>query len=138
MHMNKAIDQVRAHETLELKAKAGLNPVLTHSRWCLLKRPENLTATQEVKLADLQRFNLKTILSYLLKEDFHFFWKYVSPYWAGVFLDRWCKRTMRSKIEHMKKIARMIRSHRELLLNRFRAKKTISSEVIEGLKVNSN
>ena len=132
MHMNKAIDEVRAHETRELKAK-GLSPILTHSRWCLLKRPENLTPNQEVKLSDLLRYNLKAIRSYLLKEDFQFFWTYVRPHYAGVFLDRWCKRTMLSKIEPMKKVARMLRSHRELLLNWFRAKGTISSGVIEGL-----
>ena len=131
MHMNKAIDEVRAKETRELKAK-GLMPVLTHSRWCLLKRPENLTTSQEVKLSDLLRYNLKAVRSYLLKEDFQFFWDYISPFWAGEFLDRWCKRVMRSRIEPMKKVARMLRSHRELLLNWFRARKTISSGVMEG------
>jgi len=132
MHMNKAIDEVRAQESRELRAK-GLTPVLTHSRWCLLKRPENLTANQEIKLADLLRYNLRAVRSYLLKEDFQFFWEYISPHWAGEFLDRWCKRTMRSRIEPMKKVARMLRSHRGLLLNWFRAKKTISSGVMEGL-----
>ena len=131
MHMNKAIDEVRAKETRELKAK-GLMPVLTHSRWCLLKRPENLTTSQEVKLSDLLRYNLKAVRSYLLKEDFQFFWDYISPFWAGEFLDRWCKRVMRSRIEPMKKVARILRSHRELLLNWFRARKTISSGVMEG------
>ena len=132
MHMNKAIDEVRAQETRELRAK-GLMPVLTHSRWCLLKRPENLTATQEIKLSDLLRCNLKAVRSYLLKEDFQFFWEYISPHWAGEFLDRWCARAMRSRIGPMKKVARMLRSHRELLLNWFRAKKAISSGVMEGL-----
>ena len=131
MHMNKAIDEVRAQETRDLKAK-GLSPILTHSRWCLLKRPENLTSKQEVKLSDLLRYNLKAVRSYLLKEDFQFFWEYISPFWAGEFLDLWCTRVMRSRIEAMKKVARMLRSHRELLLNWFRAKKTISSGVIEG------
>jgi transposase len=131
-HMNKAIDEVRAQETRELKAK-GLDPILTHSRWCLLKNHENLTAKQEVKLSDLLRYNLKAVRSYLLKEEFHFFWEYVSPFWAGKFLDLWCNRAMRSRIEPMKKVARMLRSHRELLLNWFRARKTISSGVIEGL-----
>lgn len=131
MHMNKAIDEVRAKETRELKAK-GLTPILTHSRWCLLKRPENLTAKQEVKLSDLLRYNLKAVRSYLLKEDFQFFWDYISPFWAGEFLDLWCNRVMRSRIEPMKKVARMLRSHRELLLNWFRARKTISSGVMEG------
>jgi transposase len=73
------------------------------------------------------------VRSYLLKEDFQFFWDYVSPFWAGVFLDLWCKRVMRSRIEPMKKVARMLRAHRELLLNWFRARKMISSGVMEGL-----
>jgi transposase len=131
MHMNKAIDEVRAQEARELKAK-GLSPILTHSRWCLLKRPENLTSKQEIKLSDLLRCNLKAVRSYLLKEDFQFFWEYRAPFWAGEFLDLWCTRVMRARIEPMKKVARMLRSHRELLLNWFRAKKTISSGVIEG------
>ena len=140
MHMNKAIDEVRAQETRDLKAK-GLAPILTHSRWCLLKRPENLTAKQEIKLSDLLRCNLKAIRSYLLKEDFQFFWDYVSPHWAGIFLDRWCRRAIKSRIKPMQKVARMLSSHRELLLNWFRARKTISSGVIEGfnnkLKLNT-
>ena len=129
--MNKAIDQVRAQEARDLKVK-GFQPFLKHSRWCLLKRPENRTETQNIKLADLVRYNLKTVRSFLLKEDFQFFWDYVSPHWAGRFLDSWCSQTMRSKIEPMKKVARMLRAHRELLLNWFRAKKQISAGVVEG------
>jgi transposase len=131
MHMNKAIDQVRAQEARDLRAK-GRDPILKHSRWCLLKRPENLTEKQEIKLADLVRHNLKAVRSYLLKEDFQFFWEYRSPYWAGQFMDQWCRRTMLSKIEPMKKVARMLRSHRDLLLNWFRAKKEISGAIVEG------
>ncbi|MGK0321854.1 MAG: transposase, partial [Granulosicoccus sp.] len=33
----------------------------------LLKRPENLTDKQEVKLADLVQYNLRCIRAYLLK-----------------------------------------------------------------------
>ena len=40
---------------------------------------------------------------------------------------------MRSRIEPMKKIARSLRQHRELILNYFRAGKLISSDVVEGL-----
>ena len=83
----------------------GYEPLLKHSRWCLLKRWENLTEKQEAKLSDLLHYNLKTVRAYLLKEDLHGFWEYVSPAWAEKFLDRWCKRVMRSKIEPMKKVA---------------------------------
>ena len=40
---------------------------------------------------------------------------------------------MRSRIDPVKKFARTVRAHRELLLNYFRAKKQFSSGVIEGL-----
>ena len=130
-HMSKAIDEVRATEAKELKAK-GHEPVLTKTRWLLLKRPENLSKKQGSKLADLLKYNLKSVRSYLLREDFQFFWTYKSPYWAGRFLDKWCTKTMRSKIEPMKKTARMLRKHRQLLLNWFRAKGQLSSGVVEG------
>jgi transposase len=130
--MSKAIDDVRAKEVKELKAK-GMLPVLTKTRWCLLKRPENLTENQEIKLKELLRYNLKTVRAYLLKEDFQFFWTYVSPAWAGKFLDAWCKRTMRSRIKPMKKIAKMLRAHRHLLLNWFQARGQIALGAVEGL-----
>jgi transposase len=130
--MNKAIDEVRAGEARQLKAD-GYESVLTHSRWCLLKRPENLTDKQTVKLSELLTYNLRSVRAYLLKEDFQRFWEYVSPSWAEKFLDQWCRRTMRSQIEPMKKVARTLRNHRELILNWFRAKGTISAGMIEGL-----
>ena len=108
MHMNKAVDEVRAQETRNLKAK-GLTPILTHSRWCLLKRPQNLTALRRSSFPICCVTTSRAIRSYLLKEDFQFFWDYVSPHWAGKFLDLWCTRAMRSRIEPMKKVARMLR-----------------------------
>jgi transposase len=132
MHMNKAIDEVRAGEAKEL-VRQGYEPVLKKSRWLLLKRPENLTDSQQASLAELLQYNLKSIKSYLLKEQFQFFWDYISSYWAGVFLDKWCKQVMRSRIEPMKKVARMLRKHRELILNWFRAQKEFSSGIVEGL-----
>ncbi len=40
---------------------------------------------------------------------------------------------MRSRIEPMKKVARSLQAHRDLLLNWFRAGGTISSGTVEGL-----
>ena len=131
-HMSKAIDEIRAGEARQMK-KDNYEPLLKKSRWCFLKRPENLTEKQEMKLADLLRYNLKAVRAYLLKEDFQGFWEYVSPAWAGKFLDRWCTRTMRSQLEPMKKVARMLRNHRELILNWFRAKGCLSSGAVEGM-----
>ncbi len=131
-HMNKAIDKVRATEFKALKAR-GKQAILTGSRWCLLKRPENCTEKQAVKLKELVSINLKTVRAYLLKEDFQQFWNYKRAGWAAKCLDQWCKRTMRSRIEPMKKIAKMLRSHRSLILNWFRAKELIALGAVEGL-----
>jgi hypothetical protein len=52
---------------------------------------------------------------------------------AGMFLEFWCQQTMRSCIAPMKKIVRTLRARCELLLNYFKARKQISSGVVEGL-----
>jgi hypothetical protein len=63
-------------------------------------------------------------------------WEIIA-YWlaisAGAFLDYWCHRALRSRLEPMQKVARMLRAHEELLLNWFRAKGEISSGAVEGL-----
>jgi transposase len=130
--LNVAIDLVRATEAKRMK-QDGHEPLLKHSRWSLLKRRENLTERQEVKLRDLLRYNLQSVRAYLLKEDLAALWTYVSPAWAGKFLDRWCTRAMRSKIEPMKKVARTLRSHRGLLLNWFHARGEIALGAVEGM-----
>jgi transposase len=130
--MNKAIDEVRAAEAKRLE-RDGYEPVLKHSRWCLLKRRENLTEKQAVKLSELLQYNLQSVRSRLMREDFQRFWEYVYPACAGKFLDEWCTRTMRSKIEPMKKVAKTLRRHRELILNWFLAEGTISAGIVEGL-----
>jgi transposase len=130
--INKAIDAVRADEHRQLR-KDGYEEVLKKSRWCLLKRKENLTEKQEIKLSELLKYNLKSVRAYLLKEDFNGLWEYVSPAWAGKFIDRWCTRAMRSRIEPLQKEAKTIRRHKELILNWFKAKKAFSSGVVEGL-----
>lgn len=129
--MNKAIDEVRAAEAKQLKQK-GQQPILKQARWCLLKRPENLTANQAVKLSELLKYNLKAVRAFLLREDFQRFWEYRGAGWAKRFLAQWCTRTMRSKIEPMKKVARTLRAHEPLILNWFRAKGALSSGAVEG------
>jgi transposase len=74
MHFSKAVDEVRAGESRELK-RSGSGSVLKHTRWCLRKRPENLTKSQSIRLRELVKLNLRTVRAYLLKEDFQWFWE---------------------------------------------------------------
>lgn len=131
----EAIDTVRREEVKRLE-QDGYEAVLKNSRWCLLKRPENLTNKQTVKISEILKYNLKTVRSYLFREEFQRFWKYKSVYWAERFFNEWSTRVMRSRIEPMKKVVRTLRKHKELLLNWFRAKGAISAGIVEGMNNN--
>ena len=128
----KAIDEIRAEESRRLQ-RDGYEAVLKRSRWCLLKRPANLTEKQTVKLAEVLKYNLRTVRAYLLREEFQLLWGYTYAAWAGKFLDEWANRVMRSRLEPLKKVARTIRTHRGLILNWFRAKGQVSAGAVEGL-----
>jgi transposase len=135
--LNKAVDEVRRIEVKRLKEE-GYEEILTHSKYCFLKNESNLTNRQQTKLDDLLQYDLRSVKAYLLKESFQAFWQYRSPYWAQKFLRQWCYRTMRSRLEPMKKFVGTVRRHEALMMNWFKAKKQYSSGVVEGLnrKVN--
>jgi len=134
-NLNKAIDKIRATEARAL-AKRGFD-VLKNTRWAFLKRAENRTPTQQKRLDDVLHYDLKTVRAHLHKEAFEAFWTYRSPCWAGWFLDGWTRRVMRSRLDPLKRFARSLRKHRELLLNWFRARDQISLGVVEGMNLNA-
>ena len=132
--LGEAVDSVRRDEAARLRDD-GYEPVLTKSRYCFLKRPTNLTPRQSDQLGALLQYDLKTVRAYCLKESFDAFWQYNSPRWAQWFLRKWCARAMRSRLEPMKKFVRTLRAHEDLLMNYFKAGKTYSSGVVEGLNL---
>lgn len=131
-NMNKALDKVRAGEARKI-VEDGYEPVLSKSKWLLLRSKGKLQGKQKGALRHLLQYNLRTIRAYLLKEEFQRLWDYHSVAWASKFIDRWTTQVMRSRIDPMKKQARSIRRHKELILNWFRAKGELSSGVVEGL-----
>jgi transposase len=134
-HFSKAIDEIRAAAMREAKA-GGYEAVLKHSRWCLLKNPENLTDKQVVKLKELLKYNLPPVKAYLLKEDFQRFWEYKTQRGAERFLREWITRVMKTDLEPMHRVARMLQAHEELILNWFKAKGELSSGSVEGMNYN--
>ena len=136
-HLHKAVDEVRREESTRL-AKEGYEPILKKSKYCFLKRPENLTPNQELKLGELLQYNLKSVRAYLLKESFRALWDYESIRWARWYWKKWSARAMRSKLEPVKKFVGTMRNHEELIFNYWAAGKEFNSGVVEGLnrKVN--
>jgi transposase len=127
-----AIDQIRRAETGAL-ARAGLAPGLKKLRWALLKHRRNWTRQERRRMRELFTTSLRTVKAFLLVESFEHFWTYTSTTWAGKFLDAWCGRVLRSRLEPLKKVARTLRRHRQLLLNYFEAKKEFTNSIVEGL-----
>ncbi len=129
--IREKIDHVRAQEVRQLKPDDH-KAILTHSRWCLLKRPENLTAVQTVKLNELLKYNLKSVKAYLMREDFQRFWEYRSKVWANKFIDRWCRRANRSRIGPMQDVSRTLIKLKDQILNWFSADGKISIGMAQG------
>jgi transposase len=134
MHMNLAVDEVRRAESTCLRAKSKDQAKrLKNMRWSLLRKGSRVRGHARDKLNALLASKLATARAWELKEVFQHFWTYSSPLWASAFLDYWCQRAMRSRLEPIKKVARMLRAHEDLLMNWFRAKGEISSGAVEGL-----
>jgi transposase len=133
-HLNQAVDEVRRGESSRLRA-AGKTTAeqLKHMRWPLLRRGSRVRGRARQKLRALWMSKLATGRAWELKETFAHFWTYQSVIWAEAFLDYWCFRALRSRLEPMQKVARMLRTHQELILNWFRAKGEISAGAVEGL-----
>jgi len=132
-NLGKALDQVRAEEAKKLNEEGW--DVLKRSRWLLLRRRKRLTGKQRFKLRQILQWDLRTVRAYILVEGMQAMWEYRSPQHAGKFLDAWCRQVMRSRLEPIKKAARSLRDHRELILNWFRAKKQYNSGIVEGLNL---
>jgi transposase len=131
-HLNQAVDKVRRGECARLRGRPKADK-LKKMRWSLLRRGSRVRGKARVKLNALVSSKLATARAWTLKESFGHFWKYKDVVWAGAFLDVWTSQAMRSRLEPMKKIARMLRSHEELILNWFRAKKELSNAPTEGM-----
>ncbi len=131
-HLNKAVDEVRRGESTRLRGKP-LAAKLKKMRWKLLQRGSRVRGQARVKLHGLLASKMATGRAWDLKECFDHFWRYKTVLWAGAFLESWTKRAMRSRLEPMKRVARMLRNHEGLILNWFEAKGEISSGAVEGL-----
>jgi len=131
-HLNEAVDKVRRGEQARLQGRP-LAHRLKGMRWQLLRRGSRVRGHARSKLKALLASKLATARAWNLKESYDYLWHYRSPIWVRAFLDYWCTRAMRSRLEPMKKVARTLRAHEALILNWFEAKGELSSGAVEGL-----
>jgi transposase len=120
------------------REKRGAGRKLKNMRFTLLRRSQNVRGKARVRLQEVIKPKGATARAWLLKEGFQHFWTYRSVDWATGFLDNWITKALQSRLEPMKKVARMLRSHRGLIGNYFRAKKLYNGGVVEGLNLKCN
>lgn len=133
-YLNKAVDETRRQEASQLR-RDGFQEILKKSRWCLLKNKKRQKPSQLAKLKDILRYNLKTVRCYLHKETFQHLWTYKSRWGAERFLKAWLIRAMRSQLPELKKVAKSLRKHQDLLLNYFSVKERLSNGPVEGMNL---
>jgi transposase len=108
-HLNEALASVRAE--LVRSADPQTRRDLKNTRFPVLKLPQSRTPKDRQVLEEQVRANRTLYRAMLLKDDFMDLYTYQREGWARRFLDGWLHRVMYSKIEPLKKVARMIRRH---------------------------
>jgi transposase len=105
-HLSGAIDQVRREE---LKSQ----PLLKKARYVLLKNRENLTPKQADHLWQLEApsLRLKSVRAMLIRETFQQIYQAESVQEFSELLAAWYSWAIRSRLEPIKVVARMIKRH---------------------------
>ncbi len=127
-YLNDAVDQVRRAEHKRLRSQ-GESP-LTGTKYNWLRSLPDKRCAEAVAFRHLYQANLKTSRAWSLKESFTVFWDYLYPKSAERFFDAWATRAMRSRIEPIKSVTKMLRRHRDGLLNY--TKHRITNAAAEG------
>ena len=108
-HLNEAVDQTRRELIRPLKGKPRRD--LKNTKFPLLKAKHNRTAKDRRVLREQVKANRTLYRAMLLRDDFMDLYTYKSETWAAKFLRNWINTAIRSRIEPIKRKARMIRKH---------------------------
>lgn len=84
---------------------------MTGSKYAWLRGLPDKRSSEAVAFRHLYHANLKTSRAWSLKESFSAFWDYRYLKAAQRFFDAWSTRAMRSRIDPIKKVAKMLRRH---------------------------
>jgi transposase len=110
-HLNFAVDQVRRREHRALTA-AG-DDALTRTRFLWLQNPRHMSRGRRDALAQLRQANLKTGRAWAIKEQAACLWGYRTRGWARRAWMRWYQWAIRSRLEPIKRAARLVKKHLE-------------------------
>jgi len=108
-HMSQAVDKVRRQEAKTLLASGDER--LKGTKYLWLRAPAKLYDSQKAALQALKASSLKTARAWAIKEMASGLWGYRRRGWARKGWMRWYAWAIRSRLEPMKRVARMIKGH---------------------------
>jgi transposase len=128
-HMNEAVNKVRKAEHRELSEQG--DPSLIGTRMLWLYGQENIPPLRQAEFDRIKVLNLRTSRAWALKEVFRNLWLSESRTKGENYFARWYSWAIRSRLEPVKKVARMCKKRLGQILNYFDHK--ITNGPIEGL-----
>ncbi len=114
-HLSKAVDKVRRQENRSLLESGDSQ--LKGSKYLWLRNPETFSTERWESFAPLRASSLKTARAWAIKELGMQIWQFKRRGWAQKAWLRWYSWAIRSRLEPVKKVARMIKRHLEGILN---------------------
>jgi len=114
-HLGEAVDKVRRQEHRALKERGDQR--LKGSKHLWLSNPEGMTEERWASFAALRESSLKTSRAWAIKELAMTLWDYRSRYWAVQAWRRWLKWALRSRLDPVVRVARMIQAHQLGIIN---------------------
>jgi transposase len=113
----RATDQVRRDEwNAHDRSHTPTGRWVKHTRWSLLKAPENQTIRQLATLAEVQDHNRRLYRAFLLREELRLLYHLDDPALAPAHLDAWLAWASRSRLKPFVRLARTLREHRQGIL----------------------
>ena len=128
-HLGEAVDRVRRQENRELRAAGDDRLVATKYLW--LWNPERMGPERWREFAPLRRSRLRVARAWAMKEAAMLLWGYAKRGWAERMWKQWCRWALRSRLEPVKQVARMIQNHWEGVINA--ATSNVTNALSEGL-----
>jgi len=106
-YLNEAVDKVRREEHKQLQTDD--DDRLKGLRQTLLFNPENLSEQRDEQLTALLKSSLATGRAWSLKDSFRHFWEQSDAIAGRAFFERWYSWAIRSRLEPIKDVARMLK-----------------------------
>ena len=116
-YLTGMVDKTRISERIK-------HPELKGQKYNFTRNLENLSKSNQVKFTQALKVAEKTAEAYVFKEAFREFFLIRNYKQAKIFLKKWCSKAFSTGNRHVIKVSKMIRNHKNRILNYIRSQRT--------------